>query len=125
MGASPASELLDALCARDFDRLERCLSDEAQLRALLPPRFLEADGPAEIVGWFRRWFGQASTFTVVDRDAGAVGGRDQLRWRFRVAPHPTSGDTSVQEIEQTVFCDVAADGKVTRVDLLCSGFRPV
>jgi hypothetical protein len=119
---SSAVELLDAICSRDFDRATASLSESASLRALLPPRFLEAEGADEIVGWFRRWFEQAETFTVVDRDAGEVGGRNRLTWRFQLAPHPSNGDGTLHEIEQTLFCDVE-DGKIQRIDLLCSGFR--
>ena len=62
-----AARLLDAICARDFERAATCLDDAAVLRAVLPPQFLEASGRDEILGWLRRWFEQADTFTVVDR----------------------------------------------------------
>ncbi len=117
------TQMLDAVCARDFDAAAGCLSADAQLRAVLPPRFLEAAGPDVIVGWLRTWFADATTFAVIDRSVGVVAGRDRLTWRFELAPHPGTGDTARHVIEQTMFCDIR-DDRIERLDLLCSGFRP-
>lgn len=120
--SSVTTQLLDAVCARDFDAAADCLSVDVQLRAVLPPRFLEAAGPDDVVGWFRTWFADATTFAVIDRSVGVVAGRDRITWRFEVAPHPGTGDLASHVIEQTMFCDVRG-GRIGRLDLLCSGFR--
>jgi hypothetical protein len=117
-----AARLLDAVCAREFDDALGCLREDAVLRAVLPPRFLEATGREEIVGWFRTWFGAANEFEVVDRSHAEVAGRARLTWRFGLSPHPGNGDPRRHVIEQTLFCD-EEDGAVTAIDLLCSGFR--
>lgn len=118
----PAETLLDAMCARDFDRVVACLDPEVMMRAVLPPRFLEASGRDEVTSWFRKWFESAETFGELDRSATTVAGRSRITWRFEVSPHPGNGDPARQVIEQTLFCD-ERDGSITAIDLLCSGFR--
>lgn len=118
-----AEALVEAICTRDFAGLEALLSSDARLRGVLPPRMLEADGPAEILGWFRRWYEGAETFEVLDRTIDDVAGRTRASWRIGVTPHPVNGDPARHVIEQIVFCD-ASDGRIDQIDLLCSGFRP-
>jgi hypothetical protein len=118
-----AIELRDALCARDFSSVGALLADDAVMRGLLPPRVIEATGRDEILGWFTKWFAGGDGFEVLGRDDETTAGRTRVTWRFRFDGHPVSGDAGTHEIEQTAFCDVV-DGRVTRIDLLCSGFRP-
>lgn len=120
--STTAEQLLDAICARDFERAGSCLDDDAVLRAVLPPRFLEASGRDEILGWFRKWFEQAQTFRVLDRSHADVAGRARIAWRFELSPHPGTDDPADHLIEQTLYCD-EHNGAITAIDLLCSGFR--
>lgn len=109
---------LDALCERDFERVAACLAADVTLRAVLPPRFIDERGAAEIMMWLRRWYDE-----VLDRQVDTVAGRARLSWRMRAQPHPVNGDPRGHVIEQIVFGD--HDGAtVTGLDLLCSGFRP-
>jgi hypothetical protein len=119
---APAA-LLDAICDRDFDALASCLAPDAALRAVLPPRIVEAAGADEILRWFRRWYDTDHQVDLIDCELADVVGRARLSWRFRVAAHPVNGDPGPHLIEQVSYCDVEA-GRITRIDLLCSGFRP-
>ncbi|MEY2470796.1 MAG: hypothetical protein QOK28_125, partial [Actinomycetota bacterium] len=124
MTTSPAIELRDAVCARDFSTVGALLADDAVMRGVLPPMILEASGRDEIVGWLIKWFADGDEFEVLDRDDETIAGRTRVTWHFRFGTHPVSGAAGAHDIEQTAFCDVVG-GRITRIDLLCSGFRPV
>ena len=124
MTTSTAIAFRDALCDRDFDSVKGLLADDAAMRALLPPRILDVTGRDEILGWLTKWFAGGAGFAVLARADDTTAGRTRVTYRFRFDGHPVSGDPGVHEIEQTVFVD-ATDGVITRLDLLCSGFRPV
>jgi hypothetical protein len=117
-----AGRLVAGLAARDFDRLVGTLADDVRFRALLPSRVLDLAGPAAVREVFVRWFGGAQRFRVVEAVVGEVGGRAHLRWRVRLT------DTGVAEgpllVEQQLYADVGADGRLRDVALLCTGYRP-
>ena len=69
-GFAVAGRFLEALAARDFDRLTGTLTGDAALAALLPRGFDEWQGSAEIRGAFVRWFGDAERV----RGRGRIGG---------------------------------------------------
>ena len=121
MAPVPADAFVVALCDRKFDALGRLLASDVQMRAVLPSRYLEAAGD-EVVGWFTRWFGTSEQFEVIDAGSGNIAGKARAHWRFQVAPHPITGGPGWHEIEQVAFCETAA-GSISRIDLVCSGFR--
>jgi len=114
-----AGTVLDALAVRDFARLTDTLDPGVQGRALLPPGHRDYDGADALVAAFRTWFGEASSFELVDAVVGDISGRVHLRWRLRV-----ERGNGPEVIEQQVYADCGPDGRITRFDLLCSGFRP-
>ena len=113
----------NALCERDFDAVAASFTEDAVLRGMLPARVIEATGRDEIMGWFRKWFANAEAFEVIDQSEATTGGRTRVTWRFRVGAHPVTGEAGVHVIEQTAYCDSTEAG-ITKIDLLCSGFRP-
>jgi hypothetical protein len=113
--------LLEALAARDFDRLSDCFEPEATLRALLPSGPAQSDGAVEIVERIRTWFGGAEAFEVLDGTVGEVGGRMHVSWRLRMHPTPW-GDDAWHVIEQQAY--LQAGERIDSIDLLCSGFQP-
>ena len=115
---SAAERLLAALAGRDFTALEASLDPAVRFRALTPSRLYEAAGAAEAAGYSRRWFGDADSFEVLASEVGEVAGRQRLSYRFRL--HDEDG---WQVIEQLAYVDERA-GLVTKLDVLCSGFRP-
>jgi hypothetical protein len=112
--------LLEALAARDFDRMVDCFDPAATMRALLPPGLTECEGATQIVERFRGWFGGAEEFEVLDGAVGEVGGRLHVAWRLRLRPIPR-GDEAWHVIEQQAY--LRAGERIDAIDLLCSGFQ--
>jgi hypothetical protein len=113
--------LLEALAARDFDRMVDCIDPAATMRALLPRGLAECEGATEIVESLRSWFGGAEEFEVLDGTVGEVGGRLHVAWRLRLRPTPR-GDDAWHVIEQQAY--LRAGERIDAIDLLCSGFQP-
>jgi hypothetical protein len=110
-----AGAFLEGLAAQDFNRLDDALSADAVLRALLPRGFKEWAGADVIAGQFARWFGDTEDFELVEATVGDVAGRLHLHWRLR---------NGWFTVEQQAYADAAADGRIVRLDLLCTGYRP-
>jgi hypothetical protein len=123
MAPVPADAFITALRHRDFDAIARLLTDDVRMRAVLPSRYLEAIG-GEVIDSFNRWFGGAERFEVIATGSEDIAGRARVEWRFRVAPHPLTHAPGWHEIEQVAFLETSA-GLVSRIDLVCSGYRPV
>jgi hypothetical protein len=113
--------LLEALAARDFERLTDCFAPAATMRALLPPGLAQCDGAPDIVERIRSWFGGAEEFEVLDGTVGEVGGRMHVAWRLRMHPTPW-GDDTWHVIEQQAY--LHAGDRIDAIDLVCSGFQP-
>lgn len=113
--------LLEALAARDFQRMEDCFAPAATMRALLPPGLALSEGAPAIVERIRSWFGGAEEFEVLDGTVGEVGGRLHLAWRLRMHPTPW-GDDAWHVIEQQSY--LQAGDHIDAIDLVCSGFQP-
>jgi hypothetical protein len=119
---SPAGPFLDGLAAQDFARLGGVLAANACLRALLPAGLREWAGADAIAHRFERWFGDTEDFELVEATAGEVGGRLHMNWRLRLrAERLGSGWFTV---EQQAYADTDESGRIARLDLLCTGYRP-
>lgn len=115
-----AGHFLGALARRDFPELESCLDTNIRFRALVPRGALEANGAAEAIALFRRWFGEDDTFEVIDAAIGQIGPRIYLRWQLRLG---TADDpSSFRLVEQHAFA--TARERIEALSLLCSGFTP-
>lgn len=109
---------LDALTHLDFASLQDCLADDVAFRALIPPGFREATGAANTAAIFQRWFGEVENVRVLFSSVGAVGNRYTIRYDLECTE-----ESAPYSIAQAICCDVS-DGKITSMDLLCSGFIP-
>lgn len=107
------------LAARDFEGLAACLDPDVRLRAIIPPGPEEHRGRAAAVGRFGDWFADAVSFELVEHRIEPF--VDRWLMTYRIALDEGDGPHSV---EQHLFCDVGAE-LIERIDLLCSGFRPV
>ncbi|MGH3505400.1 MAG: nuclear transport factor 2 family protein [Nocardioidaceae bacterium] len=116
-----AGRFLDVLAARDFSHLASAVREDVVLRALLPPGPAQYEGVAAVQSAFDRWFGGVAEFDVLDAAVGEVCDRLQLHWRVRVR---VRADDGRYVIEQRAYADPGADGRIARLDLLCSGYRP-
>ena len=113
---------LEALAARDYQRMACALSPGVRLRAMLPSGPTDRSGADAVVGLFASWFREAEGFEVVDATVGEVGGRLHLAWRLRVRPAPFPNGEGWHVIEQHAYAD--ATTTIETLHLLSSGFRP-
>jgi ketosteroid isomerase-like protein len=118
-GDATATALAELVAARDVDRLGRHLTDDVRLRALLPAGPVEVHGRAETLAAFDGWFGDHE-IELQDAEGELAGDRLLVHYRlgfsFVEGPHVMT---------QTWVSSVGHDGRIFRIDLLCSGFRKV
>jgi hypothetical protein len=117
-----ADAFLKALAAQDFTQLGGALSADARLRALVPRGLIERTGAEEIAGTFARWFGDTEGFDPVAVTVSEVGGRLHLAWRLRL--QATRLGAGWFTVEQQAYADTGDHGRIDRLDLLCTGYRP-
>ena len=117
-----AGSFLEGLAAQDFARLGDALTADARLRALLPRGLGEWAGAEVIVAQFASWFGDTEDFELVEANVGEVGGRLYLRWRLRLRAERLG--TGWFTVEQQAYADTGDSGRIARLDLLCTGYRP-
>jgi hypothetical protein len=106
-----------AFADRDFARVQACFAREAKFRALIHPGVCEAADAAGATSHLHEWFGGADHFEILSSELGTV--VDRLRIAYQLRVHDADG---WQVFEQQAYCDVR-DGKITAMDLLCSGPR--
>jgi hypothetical protein len=117
-----AGSFLEGLAAQDFTRLGDALAPGARLRALLPPGLGEWTGTEVIAGQFACWFGDTEDFELIEATVGEVGGRLHLRWRLRLRAERIGRGWFT--VEQQAYADTDGAGRIARLDLLCTGYRP-
>ena len=111
--------LLDAIAARDFERVAACFAADSSFRVLTPGPLRELTGPDETAARFRAWLDGLEEFEVLERDAVAIADRIRIRYRFR-GRDPEKG---WQLNEHTAYAAVE-EGRITAATVTCSGFRP-
>ena len=110
---------VERLAARDFDGVAACLDPDVRVRALIPPGAEEHLGRNAAAARFADWFAGAVSFDLAEhRIAPFV---DRWFVAYRIDLDEGEGP---RRVEQHLFCDLRA-GLIARIDLLCSGFRPV
>jgi hypothetical protein len=115
-----ARAFLAGLVAQDFTAVTGALAADVRVRALLPGGLWERTGADAVATRFAAWFGDTEQFDVLEATVGEVGPRLQLRWRFRLrAPRLGPGGFVV---EQVAYADVDGHARISRLDLLCTGY---
>jgi hypothetical protein len=114
-----AEGFIEALSARDHERMADSFSPDAKGQILVPPGFTEATGGTGVGEQFRRLFGGASSFEIVESEIEPVGTKLHLFYKFRVV-----FDGQEYHGEQHVYV-VLEDGFIVSFDMLCSGIFPV
>ncbi len=117
-----AGSFLKGLAAQDFAQLGDALAADVRLRALLPSGLREWTGAEVIADQFARWFGDTEYFELVEATAGQVGGRLYLHWRLRIQAERLGAGWFT--VEQQAYADTGDGGRIARLDLLCTGYRP-
>jgi hypothetical protein len=120
--AATAASFLQGLADQDFAQLGGALAADARLRALLPPGLREWTGAEVISGQFAHWFGDTEDFELAEATLGEVGGRLHLRWRLRLRAERLGAGWFT--VEQQAYADAGEGGRIARLDLLCTGYRP-
>ncbi len=110
---------VQAVAGRDFEGLRAAMADDVRFRLLVPKGPQAQEGAAETVGRFVGWYAEADELRLESSSVDTVAGRLVLSYRFRV--RDADGR---RVIEQHLVADVAADGRLETIDLLCSGFLP-
>ncbi len=113
-----AAALATAVATRDQAALGVQLTEDIRLRALLPGGPIEENGRDAVLATFDRWFGSYDTVVLEDAAGELVG--DRLLVHYRLVFEP---EVQRRALTQTWVSTVAADGRLARIDLLCSGFR--
>jgi hypothetical protein len=108
-----------ALTERDFGRLAGTLAPDVRMRALIPPGLVELSGAGPAAARFASWFGELNGLELVRSDSDEVGDRLHVFYRLRVR---RPGD-AWKVVEQHLFCALD-EGRISALDLVCSGFRP-
>jgi hypothetical protein len=108
-----------ALTERDFGRLAGTLAPDVRMRALIPPGPVELSGAESAAARFAFWFAESNGLELVHSGSDEVGDRLHVFYRLRVK----RPDDPWKVIEQHLFCALD-EGRITALDLVCSGFRP-
>ncbi|HEY7658998.1 MAG TPA: hypothetical protein VIC58_00200 [Actinomycetota bacterium] len=118
--AALARTFVRSVAAKDRDALTSVLDGEIDFRGLTPSfewRARTPDEVAEIV--FGSWFEPHDHVQeVLDVGTKTIADRHHVRYVFRVE---SQGELYL--VEQQGYFD-APDGRITRMSVMCSGFRP-
>jgi hypothetical protein len=113
-------DFVRALSAKDGVGLASILDPQIDFRGLTPSNewcATDLDGVLEIV--FGSWFEPGDDICeVMEFTTHAVADRHHLRYRLRV-----ENVDGMHLVEQQGYYD-AVDGRITRMSLVCSGYRP-
>jgi hypothetical protein len=108
-----AADLLEALAAKDFDRLGTLFAPDVRFRALVREDATAADAAARVRGWF----GECDPLELLESEVEQVADRTSVRYRFHARE-----DGAWSIVEQQAYFDVT-DGRISDISILCSGFR--
>jgi len=114
-----AERLVGAIAARDYTRLFGVLAHDARLRYMIPSGPGQVTGAADVAARYFEWFGDVVELDVQEVLVQRVSDRTSVRYQFLFRK-----DRDWKVVEQQAYLDVDADGRVSAIDLLCSGFRP-
>ncbi len=117
-GVKVGESFLTALASRDFEQMKALFHNQIHFRALVPSAIREGNTPDEAIVWLRHWFEEADELEMLRSSIDHLADRLYIGYRVRVR----SG-FDWELVEQQVYC-VVNDGLITKMSLVCSGFRP-
>jgi hypothetical protein len=115
---SISERLVDGISSQDPTAIASCFADNVQFRALTPNGLRERVGSTETAALIAGWFGDSTELDLLDAGADEVSDRAHIWYRFAGVE-----DGEPYVVEQRLYC-IASNGRIDRVDLVCSGFRP-
>jgi hypothetical protein len=118
--AELARAFVDGLATKDRDLLVSALDPAIDFRGLTPSYDWRATSPDEVVevvlgSWFEP---QDHVREVLDVRTAPFADRHHLTYRLRV-----ENADGMHLVEQQAYFD-APDGRITRMSIVCSGYRP-
>jgi ketosteroid isomerase-like protein len=115
--AELARTYLDAVVARDYDRIESLLADDFRLRDLSPPGFTEVADVGTALSGLRELLDKFDSVRLVDSEAYEIGSVTYLRARVHFV-HPEAGERMLEQHHLLTI----TDDRIIAVDELCTGF---
>jgi ketosteroid isomerase-like protein len=112
-----ARTYLDAVVARDYDRVESLLADDFRLRDLSPPGFTDVTDVGAALSGLRELLDRFDTVRLVDSEVYDIGNVTYLRARLHFV-HPEAGERLLEQHHLLTI----ADHRITAIDELCTGF---
>jgi hypothetical protein len=111
---------VDALATKDTAALLEVFAADVWFRGMTPGRFWEARSPEVVVqDVLYKWFEPADVIEGVDQvEVGAIVDRERVDYRFRVR-----NSDGVFAVEQRAYIEVDGDGRICRMNVMCSGYR--
>jgi len=118
-GEALGRELVSALAAQDWTRLERCFAPGAQFFAAIPSQkpLRERVGAGEVAAQLAAWFGDGDPLELVSSQVEPLADKVHVCYRFR-----SFEEGAWHLVEQHAFCEVSSEG-IERMHLVCSGFQ--
>lgn len=112
-----ARAYLDAVVARDYDGVASFLADDFHLRDLSPPGFTDVPDTDAALAGLRNLLDMFDTVELLDSEAYNIGNTTYLRARLHFV-HPEKGERMLEQHHLLTI----ADGRITAIDELCTGF---
>jgi SnoaL-like domain len=116
-------QFVEAVAARDWAGLRAWLAPTVAFRALVPNEadpFRDWKGPDDTIAQLQRWFDDSDVLELERHDVEGVADKTRVTYLF----HGHDDNEGWYHIEQHAYFEVD-DGQITRIDLVCSGFREV
>jgi hypothetical protein len=113
---------VDAIVAHDWDAVASCFGPGARFLAVVANEehpFREKSGGEEAAAQVARWFGDADVTELMAREVEPM--VDRVRIMYRIHEHEPDGWYVVEQLAYVT----PGDGGFSRMNLACSGFRPV
>ena len=120
--AAVTRRFLSALARRDFSAVEATFFPGVWMRAMLVRETRETHDHVGALAALREWFAHAEDLEVCELEQATVEGRQRVRWQFVLRPDWAPG--TLHRIEQVGYVTVRL-GRITRLDVVCTGFHPV
>lgn len=118
--ADVARAYLDAVVARNYERVESLLADDFRLRDLSPPGFTEVRDSNTALSGMRELLDMFDTVRLVESDVYEIGSFTYVRARLGFV-HPEEGERLLEQHHLLTI----ADQHIQAIDELCTGFfRP-
>jgi hypothetical protein len=119
--APAARAFREAVLAADVAAMAGLLTPDVWFRVLLPRRVVEVHDREAAIAVILEWFAEPVVLVVEERLQRDAGSRQLVGWRVLIRPH--WAPKVWHRIEQVGYVRVV-DGRIRRVDLVCTGFQP-